>query len=76
MNWLLWFFAGYVPGLAVLVIALCRLHGREPTGQHSGSGDGALTVERLIARVENDQVSTDCYGRHALRDPGLFRVAV
>ncbi|MDA3648294.1 hypothetical protein LZ318_17830 [Saccharopolyspora indica] len=38
-------------------------------GQHSGSGEGALTVWQLIAHVEEERQQRENQGRHRLREP-------
>ncbi|MER7077698.1 hypothetical protein SAMN05216506_116154 [Saccharopolyspora kobensis] len=37
--------------------------------QHSGSGEGALTVHQLIAHVEAERRQRERTGRHRLREP-------
>ncbi|WP_190820555.1 hypothetical protein [Saccharopolyspora pogona] len=38
-------------------------------GQHSGGGEGALTVWQLIAHVEEERQQWERQGRHRLREP-------
>ncbi|PKW13016.1 hypothetical protein [Saccharopolyspora spinosa] len=38
-------------------------------GQHSGGGEGALTVWQLIAHVEKERQQWERQGRHQLREP-------
>ncbi|MEV0698799.1 hypothetical protein AB0I53_12900 [Saccharopolyspora sp. NPDC050389] len=56
---------------AFVVVGLCWI-GRS-TGQHAGSGEGALGVWQLCARVAIErqrEMETESYGRHALLGRG------
>ncbi|MDA3644949.1 hypothetical protein LZ318_03795 [Saccharopolyspora indica] len=53
-------------GVAFYVFAICWNTHRP---QHSGSGEGALTVHQLIAHVEAERRQRERTGRHRLREP-------
>ncbi|MEV5538463.1 hypothetical protein AB0L13_16530 [Saccharopolyspora shandongensis] len=55
--------------LGVGVLALCVMFYYAPA-RHAGSGDGALTVAYLVARVDAE---TRGHGRHRLREPVVMR---
>lgn len=73
MTWMFLYFVGCVPVVVLLMAGVWRRYGMAPSGQHAGFGEGALTVEYLIERVERERARLECTGRHALRDPVLLR---
>ncbi|MEV0056108.1 hypothetical protein AB0H34_37180 [Saccharopolyspora shandongensis] len=57
-------------GYASAVIALYLIVSWQPyRPQHSGAGEGALTVWHLIAHVEAERRQRERGGRHRLREP-------
>jgi hypothetical protein len=63
-------------GFSILLLSGLSLFGWRyfaPSGQHSGSGQGALSVAQLRAHLA---VRTEAYGRHALRHSGTGSGAV
>jgi hypothetical protein len=67
MSYVLLFFAGFTPGVALLLVAW-RMRAAEPGGQHAGAGEGALTVSHLLDQAEQERIKAKRPGRHALRD--------
>ncbi|MGI8310322.1 hypothetical protein [Saccharopolyspora hattusasensis] len=76
---LLLFLAGLLVGLVLPGLLTFKMHVAEPTGQHTGSGEGSLTVAHLRKQVERghkrDRGAAESTGRHALPEDVAARVA-